>query len=247
MARIVGMANHFEGAEPAQWLGIFDAYGAALPGTLAEPRPATLDMATLMQVMAGQVISSKRLRKPVVDVFKVIAGSLGVHMDWSTLHIYGEMKDSLAYERLCHRWKEADDQVHLWMARWLQAQLIAGFYPFAGLGDGVKNRTLILAMKFAFTRLALMAHLENDGVLSLDRAVNVTYLLSRAIDHLSNAQLPVNLAQQMGWHEGGRLRALVGDFDALGYLASLHLARRRSPVRAAVQAPGRQWANAQRR
>jgi len=183
---------------------------------LAVPTSRPEDAHRLLLALAAL---AKAARHPMgarfKTTFEMMERALGVRLDWQTfaLERRAEGPDlDAAYPRLGVLWQFARARLAPVLRRWLQAELDAMSFPFAGLGGSPAERAVLLAIRFATVRLALMSAVAEHGP-TLERTVIVRTVqsLSRLLDHLADPTLSLAIYREAGWEHVSRLRGLLGD------------------------------------
>ena len=96
------------------------------------------------------------------------------------------------------------------LRRFLQAQLSQALFPYAGLGETLSERVVIIGVRLATFKLALAAH-ALQGAPSSEEVVRIAYTLARFLDHLADPALSRAMYRETGWTRDARLRGLLGD------------------------------------
>ncbi len=115
------------------------------------------------------------------------------------------------YQQICTMWQEEEIKWQPALRRWLQSQLSVAFIPFAGLGNDLPEKIVIIAVRLASLKLALMSYLFIHEKLTDDDAILIVQSLARFMDHLADPTLSLQIYEETGWMRAGRLRGLLGD------------------------------------
>jgi len=214
LMRIMAVARALEMQPQANWLAAARFYLTIADSRLPTPAPHISDPAYLVQALTGLVQASKATDRPVLEAVQVrMREAVGLVADaagQSGVLAPDALERTVA---LYARWERgAAAAMQPLLHRYLQAQLSQAGFPFAGLGGSMPERLLIIAVRYATLKLALMAHMQADGSPADDATnVQIIYTLSRFMDHLADPALSLAIYAETGWAGDARLRALLGD------------------------------------
>ncbi len=214
MARIVIIAKSLETFEPEKWHEVVPFLIKMADSRLLPPQKNQNDPYFLLQTLWALIHASGNTKRPrMEEVFERMEKALGMIIDRSSLDIMLNVGQEDYPQILSKKWdisaREESDKI---LKRWMQAQLSMAGFPFAGFGKTLYDRAVIMAVRFATTKLALMCHMQEDGNRAEDAAVvKIIQTISRFMDHLADPELSINLYTDAGWMHDARLRALVGD------------------------------------
>jgi len=181
---------------------------------LPAPESHPADDYRLLNILVALVSASKQTERPrLEETIHQMERALKVHIDRESLGIVSDGGVLDAHEVLRPRWdKFGRETMAPVLTRWLAAELSIACFPFAGFGHGLKDRAVVLGVRFATLRLALMAHVLPDGTLpSQAEVIRIVQSLARFMDHLADPAFSLMAYQEAGWTKEPRLRALVGD------------------------------------
>jgi hypothetical protein len=118
--------------------------------------------------------------------------------------------DSLQhYQQANAQWQEAHQRLQPLFKRWLQTQLSAALFPFAGFGEKLCDKIVFIAVRFATVKLGLMAHQQAEGELADEDIIRITQSLARFLDHLGDPTLSLQIYHETGWTKAPRLRGML--------------------------------------
>lgn len=187
---------------------------------LPQPQPANpyrlvhmlhILLLAMPKVAVGDAsIEYKSVERPrLKQTMEEMLAALDAEIDPQTHMIRARREDFSAYEELKVAWEAGAQGVRApLLRRWLQGQVRLHGFPFAGMGENVAERAMFLAIRFALTRLALMAAERSGEKQAHIRAVQS---LARVIDHLAGADLLRQIGADAGWmNEQGAMGLVAG-------------------------------------
>ena len=198
---------HSLGVQPvSQWSGASAFYFRMAAARIPAAEPIPEDIFNLTHALHGLMTAGNaQKRTRLAAIRDSMAEALGITFDGGTI---ATAEDAPARAlKLLHRWRtEREQAMQPILTRYLQAQLSAALFPFAGLGDTLADRMTIIGVRFATVKLALMA------VESVDEPaiIRIVQPLSRFLDHLADPALSLSIYAETGWSREPRLRALLG-------------------------------------
>jgi lysine-N-methylase len=214
------VARIFNAAQSLHHIDVKD-WGAAAPFMLkmadgkmqaAESHPA--DAFRVVNILVGLIAASKQTVRPRLDeTVETLESALGMKVDRESLQIVAHDMDT--FPRLLEQWHvNAGKAMEPVLRKWVQTQLLMASFPFAGFGGNALERAEVLAVRFATVKLALMAHMDDEGnAPDEETAIRVIQSLARFLDHLADPTFSLMAYEEAGWHKEGRLRGLIGDVD----------------------------------
>jgi len=173
-----------------------------------------MDAVNLLHTLSGLIhATGNPARKRLEDLFAKMELLVGIKIDRKTLDIWQTTGREEVFLGAVKCWQKngTEEQVAPWLQKWLAAQLAIAAFPFSGFGKSIQERIMIIGVRLATLRLALLALMDNNGKIMLEDAILAMQTLARFMDHLAEPELSINLYSQAGWNKGARLRALVGD------------------------------------
>lgn len=213
MLRIVSAAGSLEMIEKKSWPDATKFFLSHADARLPEAQPEPNDLVHIVQALMGLMAAAKsssrpRLEKTVDDMQK----ALSISIDSQTLTITFEEgsaeKREMLKESWCHAYAAA---FALPLKNYLKAQLTMALFPFAGFGHTLSERAVILAVRLATIKLALMALCaESKEMPTEEESICVIQSISRFMDHLSDPAFSFSIYQETGWTRLARLKALLG-------------------------------------
>lgn len=212
LAHIINVAQSLECIDQARWPDAVPFYLKTAKDRKSEGIENIADPYRLLHALAGLMAATKQARHiRLKAVVEQIEKALKARIDWNTVEISSDDSELIAYRQLKKNWqdkagKDADKLLH----RWLQMEILNSGFPFSGFGRTVLERALLLGVRFATTRLALMAHMQVDHSLPPDATVvRIIQTVSRFLGHLQDPELSVNIYTEAGWMEERRMVGLL--------------------------------------
>lgn len=96
------------------------------------------------------------------------------------------------------------------MKKYIQADLALNLFPYGRTTVTLYERSIILAFKFAFIRLALITYIPEAGVpLAQDTTVMVIQGISRYLNHIKDFKLLLSTCRSFGWFERSYLAGML--------------------------------------
>jgi lysine-N-methylase len=183
---------------------------SSLPEVVTQPHDH-LNLLNMLHVLVHLAPASERSR--LNHVIATMDAALDVQFDPSQLTvIVGEQTaEKLAGLQVAYYGAQHDTLQDI-MRRWAHGQVSLAMFPYAGLGQTMEQRAIIIAVRFATVQLALLAHIVQYGTLEDADAVRIIQSLSRFLDHLAEPTTSMALYEQAGWTDPARLRGLLAGF-----------------------------------
>lgn len=216
MVRIINVALSLTRREPTLWAAETPGLIDSMDDRLATPEPNPMDPFRLMLALAALSHATSHPKNPrFMETFSAIEAGLGVKLDWDSFGMT-EADDAIdpdhAYDRLTEIWTVGGPVLAPVMRRWLQAEIHASMFPFAGLGRDPTERATIMGIRFATFRLALMCHVSDAGIPPEPAVVvRIAQSLARLLNHLADPELALAISGETGWTREARLRGLLDD------------------------------------
>ncbi|MCH2546195.1 MAG: flagellin lysine-N-methylase [Alphaproteobacteria bacterium] len=214
MARVVSVAHSLESLDVASWPLAVPFYLKSASERLFAPEPSEVDPFNLLHALMGIVSAAgvrnrARLRDTMADMEK----ALEVALDWESLGISTTGDSVQAFKAIEAEWNaHYAAQFEPVLHRWIAVQLSVALFPFAGFGADAKERAMILGVRFATVRLALMSACHVAGAMINEaQIIRIVQSLARVLDHLADPELSLKIYHEPGWLREPRLRALIGD------------------------------------
>lgn len=214
MARIVSVAHSLGAFGAESWKMAVPFYLKSADDRLMDAETAQADPFNLLHALMGIVSAAgARNRARLLDTIADMEKALHVELEWEGLGIRTTGDSAAAFATMQQQWNEQyAAHFDTIFRRWIAVQLSVALFPFSGFGGDVKERALILGVRFATMRLALMSacHIKG-GIIDEAQTVRVVQSLSRVLDHLADPELSLKIYDEPGWLREGRLRGLMGD------------------------------------
>ncbi len=214
MAHIMSVARSMAMLPKAQWPAAVAFYLRSADGRLPTPEPDARDPFHVLNALQGLIAAAPKTQRPrLMETVEAMARVLMVELDWEQLTLSIGEQGATSYIRMHAYWRDHCAEYYTpVLRRWLEAELSLGFFPFAGLGGSAEQRAVIVAVRLATVRLALMATcFEKQALLAEDELVRVVQSLARFLDHLADPSFSLRIYDEVGWTREARLRALLGD------------------------------------
>lgn len=214
MARIISVAHSLEAFGAESWAMAVPFYLKSAADRLPEPEEKETDPFNLLHALMGIVAASGQQARPrVQDTIADMEAALQVSLDWDGLGIRATGDSVAAYVEMEQAWQEHyAPALQPLLRRWIAAQLSIALFPFAGFGKDARERSLLMGVRFATIRLALMSACHVAGkVIDEAQQIRVVQSLARVLDHLADPSLSLQIYDEPGWLREARLRALIGD------------------------------------
>lgn len=216
MVRIASVARTLACLPVTRWPKAAPFLIDSVDERLAPPAPKPEDPHRLLLALAALAHASQHPKSERFRAtFEALEAALGVRLDWQSFALHtrpGTVGPDDAYPRLRILWQFARRPLDPALRRWLVAEIDSTGFPFAGLGRSIAERAILLSVRFATLRLALMSAVEPSGA-APDRTsvVRIVQSLARLLDHLADPALSLSIYREAGWHHESRLRGLLDD------------------------------------
>lgn len=214
LACIVSVAHSLGAFGVESWPMAVPFYLKSAAERLPEAENNISDPFNLLHALMGIVAAAgQHVRPRLLDTIGDMEKALQVELDWEGLGIRTTGDSAAAYREMEAQWNARHAQTfEPVLRRWVATQLSVSLFPFAGFGADVKERALILGVRFATLRLALMSacHVKG-GAVDEAQAVRIVQSIARVLDHLADPELSLKIYDEPGWLRESRLRALLGD------------------------------------
>lgn len=195
----------------ADWADVTPMYLKLADGRIPSADPHIADAFNLFNILATLVrLSNHPVNARLQHTLDDISSALGATIDaeGGTLQLCED--SAMRWQQMVLKWQEHHPQYQPILARWLAAQLALGLFPFAGLGSTAEERLVIIAVRFATIRLAVMSyHAVHDVQPSEAEMTRIFQSIARFMDHISDPTTSLILYAQMGWMQPARLHGLL--------------------------------------
>jgi len=211
ISRIVSIAHSLDRFPVKDWPGALDTFRSAVDERLAPAKPSPADPYNLLNILSGLAAST---RKPVMgrlsEIILSIEQGLGVRVNWEKKTIERVRVEN--YAALCERYyREISPLTVKPLKNWIKTALAASAFPFGGLGKNISERAIIIAVRFATLKLAIIANMQPMLQKPEETMIFLMQGLARFLDHLADAQLSMDCYREAGWTDEGKLRGLLDD------------------------------------
>lgn len=210
--RLMMVARALEMQPAAQWLAAAKFYFSIADSRIPASEANAADPAHLAQALMGLVLASTATGKPgLMAIARGLQPALGIRIDEATSALQLEPDAPQRTLQLLAQWKNVEQGMQPVLTRYLQAQISQAMFPLAGLGSSMAERMLIIAVRLATYKLALMVEATRSGAAPTAQAsVDIAYHLARFLDHLADPTLSLAIYSEVGWTRDARLAALLG-------------------------------------
>ena len=212
LMRCVSVAQSMQTQAVEQWAGAHDFYFRMAQSRIPVAEAVPEDLFNLVLAFHGLMVASHVDTRPrLLAIRNGIAMILGMTFGTETGQVTTAPDAYVQALRMQHYWKvNAQAAMQPVLARYLQAQLSSASFPFAGLGAKLYERMVIIGVRFALVKLALMAHtMQTQAVPDAADVVRIIQTLSRFLDHIADPSFSLSIFRETGWIREPRLRALL--------------------------------------
>ncbi len=214
LARLGSVARSLQMQAITNWPAATPFYLRNADGRLPQPEENPADPFNLLHALVGLLKAAKQSPRPRLEQsITQMEAALNVQINRQTLELTTHEASARAYLALRGAWRERWAEYYApLLRRWIQAQLAASLFPFAGLGDTLTERITILTVRYATLRLALMSACHaSGGIPTEEETIRVIQSLSRFVDHLADPTLSLSMYTETGWTLEARARGLLGE------------------------------------
>jgi lysine-N-methylase len=215
LARFLSVVHSLRMLDMASWEAAVPFYLKNADGRLPPAEHDPNDAFNLLYALVGLVDASTATQRPRLErTIKEMEIALDASFTRNPLLIQTSDESYSAWVAMQRRWDaEWSPELNITLKRWLRAELSTNFFPFAGLGESMVERCLLIAVRFATVRLALQSCcVIHNGIPPEEEIIRVIQSLARFLGHLADPTLSLKIYEETGWTKEARLRALVGDF-----------------------------------
>jgi len=215
VSRILSVIISMEMLDSGTWAAATPFYLNNADSRLQPAEPNINDPFNLLYALKGLIDASRPTSRPRLEqTIADIENALDVSFTQDPLMIQTTDNSYPAWQAMEQRWRdEWSGALDTILKRWLRAELSTSFFPFAGLGDTMAERGILMAVRFATVRLALQsACIAHKGIPPEEDIIRVVQSLARFLGHLADPTFSLKIYEELGWIKESRLRALVGDF-----------------------------------
>jgi lysine-N-methylase len=212
LEKLIGCIYSFQLFASERWAGGISLFLNSAESKLPEIKRNEEDFYHILITTYGLLHATHKKPNPRFrEVLEKIQSKLGIMIDSNTLEVATMNNETPYFQPMINIWQQNSasglDKV---MKRWLQAQVVMHAYPYAGFGSDIRGKTMNLIVRFAITRLGLMAYTDNEGnPPSEEDVIKVVQSVSRFMDHLGSPELSEKLYANMNWNEESYMRGLV--------------------------------------
>ncbi len=209
--RLMMVARALEMQPHAQWLAAAKFYFTIADSRIPVGEANAADPAHIAQALIGLILASAASNRPkLMEIARDMQPALGIRIDEATSALHVEPDAPQKTLQLLALWKNMQGTMQPLMRRYLQAQISQAMFPLAGLGSTMCERMLIIAVRFATYKQALMVEAGKEGgTPNAQTSVNIAYHLARFLDHLADPTLSLAIYSEVGWTRDARLTALL--------------------------------------
>lgn len=210
--RLMMVVRALELQPQAQWLAAAKFYFTIADSRIPAGEANAADPAHIAQALMGLILASAASNRPkLMEIARGLQAPLGIRIDEATSALHVDLDAPQKTLQLLALWKGMQGTMQPLMRRYLQAQISQAMFPLAGLGGSMHERMLIIAVRFATYKLALIVEAGKvGGTPDMQASVHVAYHLARFLDHLADPTLSLAIYSECGWTRDARLAALLG-------------------------------------
>lgn len=211
MLAIVSVARSLENLDVASWPDAVPFYLKTAESRLLPAEVDASDPYRLLHALVGLISAAPPVIRPRLDeTVATMEQALEVELDRQALTIALKDESAPAYPTLKAKWSaHGSEACAPILRRWIATQLSTMLFPFAGLGATPYERAMLVAVRFATVRLALMCHMQENSPPDEETMIRVIQSLARFMDHLADAKLSLDIYKEVGWTREERLRGLL--------------------------------------
>ncbi len=198
LANIYSTARSLSSQEQEEWPSAAPFFLKIADGMLPEPEFVPEAEQKILHIFAGVFYSTgKKMNPRLAEVLADIENYVSAKVDW-------QMLDLLPHDDAGHEMepRSIDDGL---LKKYLAAQLSFSTFPYAGIGEDIIQRALVLVYRFALIRLALSASRDD----SQEGIVKTVQAISRVVDHVGDATLLLQLMDSFGWNSDAKIAGLI--------------------------------------
>ncbi len=214
MARLGSVARSLEMLSTSSWPSALGFYLKQADSRLPTPQEDPADPFHLLHALVGLLSAAKPSARPRLEqTITEMEAALHTTVNRDTLRLDTQDSSLSTYHWLRHAW-QTEWAAHFspLLRRWIQTQLAASLFPFAGLGVTLSERITILTVRYATVRLALMSACHAHNAIPPEaEALRAIQSIARFLDHLADPALSLSIYTEAGWTLEARARALLGD------------------------------------
>ena len=214
MARLVSIVFHMYEYDIVSWHDAVQYFIQNVDRHMPAPEadhedPFKLTLALLSLSVRGSSQYSARLYPTI----RMMERALRIDMHWKNCTMDVSPQSPAQWQQMKTIWREhCEPALRPVLWRWIEAQLTASVFPFALLGETIKEQAQILAVRFATIRLALMSACFLEGqIISEAEQVKIIQSISRLMDHVTDSVYSVTAYNEAGWWRQERLLGIVGE------------------------------------
>jgi len=208
---VCSVARSLDNLPQDQWAEAVPFYLRTALDRLSMPEQEPANAYRLVHMLYILMTAMPQVKRPrLQQTLEEMLCSLDATIDPDTHMIAANRGDFSAYEALKTTWEDgAQAQMASLLRNWLQGQIWLHGFPFAGMGETVGERAGFLAVRFALTRLAVMAAMQQAN--EPEPQVRAIQSIARVIDHLASPEMLRQICEEAGWmHERGQMSLIAG-------------------------------------
>lgn len=212
MIRLLSIARTLSNTEHVAWAGKIKSLFLTADRLTIDAASKVTDPVCILYALVLLLASApKAKRQRLHDTITTMAKALDCTINWETREIIPGATGFAAYSVLKQRWEQqAEAALAPVLRRWIQAQLAMAAFPFGKFSTQMWERSIILSVRFATVKLALMCHMEEDGTPpDMDTVIRVVQSISRFLDHLADTELSLTIYTDAGWMSKERMVGLI--------------------------------------
>lgn len=212
LLRLYNISHALARIDIKSWPDAVPFYWKQAEARLPEPFIKYEDPFNLLHALFGLMQAAKKTARPGLEqTLREMEQALQVTLNRENLSILTTANSLNAWQSMQQCWQlDWAPVMKPLLHRWIAMQLSIGLFPFAGFGGNMAERALIIALRFATLKLALMSACSLQGKIpSEEDILRIVQSLARFMDHLADPTLSLAIYKEAGWTDESRLRALL--------------------------------------
>lgn len=186
MARLINFASNLDGLDKCEWQKATSSFVS--DRDLPSPVYVVADpFEVLKSLLTIAIKCDMQHNARLYETIREIERALEVDLHWEKGTLATRSNSKQMWREIQESWERYAPAFSTLLNRWIAAQLFLSFFPFAGWGGTVSEKTAIMNMQFSMVRLALMAacHLEGKAI-DASHQVRSVQSLARLFDSVAD-------------------------------------------------------------
>ncbi|MBI1275718.1 hypothetical protein GC177_07075 [bacterium] len=210
MGDILSVSQSLDHLPAESWPEAVPFYIKMAAGRRAAPEKDILDIFRLLHALVILFGGTGKTPSPRLQrVLDAVSQCLNAEVDWQAKSLitpenWQHVKTDL---RAC--WQANAEKLEPVLKRWIQGQVSLHLHPLGGMGSKVFDRALLMAVRFAMVKLALVCRLAKGEEFTAELVVSTVQPLARVLDHLAGPELWLALCADYGWQREPRINGVI--------------------------------------